>query len=116
VIATRQRWVRATAVAAGIVAVAVLVARSGFGVRAAIHPYEQLCADRGAYVRAFDGGRAGAITAAIEQLRTDIAIQAPGIRSGVRREVEAASRGDPSIVRRQYQINCRPSDSVSRNR
>lgn len=105
-IATRQRWLRATAVAAGVVAAALLAARSGLGVRSVYDPYSQLCVDRKTYLQAVDKGDEGAISAAIGRLRTDIAIQANGIRADVKQEVDAASSGDPSQIRRQYRINC----------
>lgn len=90
--------------------VAVLAAVSGFGVRHVLSAYEQHCVDQKAYLEAVAGDDAGTIAAAISRLKADIALQDRGIRADARQGVDAASRGDPSVVFFFYSLNCADFD------
>lgn len=101
--------------AVGGLATALLLAGcSGFGVRIAENPWQQICRDTGVYLAAIGRGDRAAIEEGVRLLRRDVTLVSEiSIRQWLRQVADRAAGGDPSLARQNYQANCAPLPSPS---
>lgn len=100
---------RSVALAATLVASAC----SGVGVRTPVNPYQLMCMDEKAYLQAVGAADAAKVSEAVARMRSDADLMAPQPRRLALKSVDAASKGDPSLIRQDYRANCLPLPSPS---
>jgi len=100
--------------ALGFTALVLASACSGVGVRTAVNYYAQMCSDEKAYLQAVAGVDASATSEAVARMRTTanlIPDRQPRVLE--LQAVDAAAKGDPSLIRQDYRANCLPLPTPS---
>lgn len=98
----------------GLTVVVLAAACSGVGVQRAVNYYQLACSDQKAYLQAVDIGDDAKVAEAVARMERDFRLipdRQP--RVIMLEEVAAASKGDPSLIRRDYRANCLPLPSPS---
>lgn len=100
--------------ALGLTALVLASACSGVGVRTAVNYYVQMCSDEKAYLQAVAREDVSATSEAVARMRTTanlIPDRQPRVLE--LQAVDAAVKGDPSLILQDYRANCAPLPSPS---